>query len=104
MVKKLWLYGLMAVIQKFILVNNKTRVEKTSNCTQFPEFQALLPHSRVSFAVTRHFLGSCVLRVGEQGGQGMQEKTQGTGMKRPHSDGESARPPCQRRELYSLFS
>lgn len=68
-------------------------MEKTSKCTQFLESQALFPHLRVSFAVTKHFLGSCVLHVGEQGGQGLQRKTQGTGMKRPHSDGGSTRTP-----------
>lgn len=67
------------MFQKFILVNNKLTCGKDLYMYAVPRVSSSLATLESFLSVTKHFLGSCVLRVGEQGGQGLQRKTQGTG-------------------------
>lgn len=60
----------MAMIQKFILMNNKLTCGKDLQMYAVLEFHAVLPHLRDSFAVTQHFLGTCALHVVTMVGRG----------------------------------
>lgn len=105
MVKKLCLYVLMAMIQKFILMNNKLTCGKDLQMYAVPRVSSCFATLERFICRYPTFPRHLCVACGDHGGQGLQQQTQGAGVK-DHTlmAGQKALLPAPRTALTVSFN